>query len=98
LNLVRNGIDAAGEGGTVRLDVKPASGGGLDVVVSDNGPGVPEAQREQIFQPFFTTRADGTGLGLVVAREIAREHGGDVVVDDSDLGGAAFIVRLPARA
>jgi len=97
LNLVRNGIDAAGEGGTVRLDVKPAQSGGLDVVVSDNGPGVPPAQREQIFAPFFTTRKDGTGLGLVVAREIAREHGGDVVVDDSDLGGAAFIVHLPVR-
>jgi signal transduction histidine kinase len=97
LNLVRNGIDAAGEGGTVRLDVRSAVDGGLDVVVSDNGPGVPFAQREQIFAPFFTTRKDGTGLGLVVAREIAREHGGDVMVDDSDLGGAAFIVHLPAR-
>ena len=97
LNLVRNGIDAAGEGGTVRLDVRPAQRGGLDVVVSDNGPGVPLAQREQIFAPFFTTRTDGTGLGLVVAREIAREHGGDVAVDDSDLGGAAFIVHLPVR-
>lgn len=99
LNLVRNAIEAAGDGGTVRLSVRPSQPDpGVDVVVEDNGDGVPAADRERIFSPFFTTKKDGTGLGLVVAREIAREHGGDVVVDDSDLGGAAFVVHLPVRA
>jgi C4-dicarboxylate-specific signal transduction histidine kinase len=65
------------------------------VIVEDNGPGVVETCREQIFSPFFTTKAEGTGLGLVVAREIVREHGGDLTVGDSALGGAAFQLRLP---
>jgi signal transduction histidine kinase len=96
LNLVRNGIDACGHNGTVRLVVKTAADSGLDVVVSDNGPGVDPEKRARLFSPFFTTKKDGTGLGLVVAREIVREHGGELTVTDAELGGAAFTVHLPA--
>ncbi len=128
LNLLRNGLEAAGKGGTVRVsarrraaatapgtEVASADAGsstgaaagdagrsdaadGVELVVEDNGPGVPPASRDRIFSPFFTTKKDGTGLGLVVAREIAREHGGDLVVADGSLGGAAFVVSLPAAA
>jgi PAS domain S-box-containing protein len=99
LNLLRNAVDAAGSGGTVRISARAHDLGGHErgvwVIVEDNGPGVVETCREQIFSPFFTTKAEGTGLGLVVAREIVREHGGDLTVGDSALGGAAFQLRLP---
>jgi signal transduction histidine kinase len=106
LNLLRNGLEAAGKGGTVRVSArrnaaKADDGGedaGVELVIEDNGPGVPLASREKIFSPFFTTKKEGTGLGLVVAREIAREHGGELVVADGALGGAAFVVMLPAAA
>ena len=100
LNLLRNGLEAAGKGGTVRVSARRRAQGddddGVELVIEDNGPGVPAASREKIFSPFFTTKKEGTGLGLVVAREIAREHGGDLVVADGALGGAAFVVTLPA--
>ncbi len=64
--------------------------------VADNGPGVPAAAREQIFQPFFTTKADGlgTGLGLSVSQAIVREHGGSLVLENTT-GGACFMLGLP---
>ncbi len=97
LNLLRNAVDAAGSGGTVRISARADSAhhDGVCVVVEDNGPGIPEPDREHIFSPFFTTKSEGTGLGLVVAREIVREHGGDLTVGTSSLGGAAFMLRLP---
>jgi len=110
LNLLRNGLEAAGKGGTVRVSARRLDGArdageddgsdgeGVELVVEDNGPGVPAASRDQIFSPFFTTKKEGTGLGLVVAREIAREHGGDLIVTDGALGGAAFLVTLPAAS
>ncbi len=97
LNLVKNAIEAASPGGTVRVSVRRGDDNNVAVTVEDNGKGVPKAQRDQIFSPFFTTKQDGTGLGLVVAREIAREHGGDLDVSDSTLGGAAFTLTLPAQ-
>jgi signal transduction histidine kinase len=95
LNLVRNAVDAVGRGGTVKVSVYADDLDHVAVDVDDNGPGVVATDREQIFSPFFTSKKEGTGLGLVVAREIAREHGGDVSVGDSALGGATFRLRLP---
>ena len=101
LNLLRNGADAASNGGTVRISVSRSvvsevvDHDGVSVVVEDNGPGIPADVRDRLFSPFFTTKKDGTGLGLVVAREIAREHGGDIAVTTSSLGGAAFVIELP---
>jgi nitrogen fixation/metabolism regulation signal transduction histidine kinase len=97
LNLVKNAVDAVGRGGTVKVSVFADDADHVAVDVADNGPGVDVDVREQIFSPFFTSKKEGTGLGLVVAREIAREHGGDVSVGDSDLGGAAFRLRLPVK-
>ncbi len=64
--------------------------------VEDNGPGVDSSQKERIFDPFFTTRDDGTGLGLAVCARIVSVHHGDLRVAHSELGGASFIVQLPA--
>ncbi|MDO5624681.1 MAG: sensor histidine kinase N-terminal domain-containing protein [Pseudomonadota bacterium] len=85
---------------TVRLRVAPP-GGGIAIEVEDNGPGVPEAERELVFQPFYRalgTNVDGTGLGLPIVREIAAQHGAEVSVHDAHPGqqppGARFVVRF----
>jgi PAS domain S-box-containing protein len=72
-------------------------GAWIEIRVADNGPGVHESIRGKIFDPFFTTRApnEGTGLGLPIAFDIVREHGGTLEVAESDTGGACFVVRLP---
>ena len=67
----------------------------LRIEVGDNGPGIPESERERIFEPFYTTRADGTGLGLAIVHQIVETHGGSLRVGKSELGGAAFILTLP---
>jgi len=71
------------------------SGDTIRITVIDNGPGVPEENREKIFEPFFTSRADGTGLGLAIVRQIVAEHEGEITVNNSPLGGARFDVYLP---
>lgn len=90
LNLVQNALQAAPPEGQVRLTLAPGC-----LVVEDDGEGVDPAQAEQIFQPFFTTRAQGTGLGLALARRAARAHGGELSVDRGPLGGARFTLTLP---
>jgi two-component system osmolarity sensor histidine kinase EnvZ len=70
-------------------------GGWAQVTVDDDGPGIPAAQREEAFRPFATLSAGGTGLGLAIARDIARAHGGDIVLEESPLGGLRARVRLP---
>ncbi len=64
--------------------------------VSDRGPGVPEEVRAKLFEPFFTTRPDGTGLGLAVVQQIAKAHGGRVALGETHAHGARFELRLPA--
>jgi len=71
------------------------SGDHLVLRVSDSGAGVPETDRAQLFEPFFTTRAEGTGLGLATVRRVLDNQRGAVVVGDSSLGGARFVVTLP---
>ncbi|MGE0282410.1 MAG: ATP-binding protein [Rhizobiaceae bacterium] len=76
--------------------------GWLEVTVDDNGPGIPEDRREEVFKPFFrldearNLDASGTGLGLAIARDIARSHGGDITLSDSEMGGLKATVRVPA--
>ena len=76
--------------------------GSLTVTVDDDGPGIPAESREDVFKPFVrldearNLDASGTGLGLSIARDIARSHGGDIMLDDSPLGGLRAVVRVPA--
>jgi signal transduction histidine kinase/HAMP domain-containing protein len=95
LNLLRNALEAAGRGGTVRLSVQPFEGGAR-LCVDDSGVGLDDAQKAKLFEPFFTTKPQGTGLGLTLAQQIIREHGGKLSAHDSDLGGARFVIDLPA--
>ncbi|MBX3185567.1 MAG: HAMP domain-containing histidine kinase [Labilithrix sp.] len=98
-NLLDNAVRHSPVGGTVRLRARPA-GDEVEIVVADDGPGVPPADRERVFEPFFRGAAErrrerGSGLGLAIVREIARGHGGEVCVEGSDGEGARFRVRLP---
>jgi two-component system NtrC family sensor kinase len=98
MNLIDNAIRAVGASGRVEIRGRRE---GEDFVfeVGDSGPGVPEGRRRWIFEPFATTRAsDGTGLGLYIARKVVIDHGGDISVSTSQLGGALFRVRIPAAA
>ena len=97
LGLLSNAADAVPRGGEVRLDAR-AGEGVVEIGVADSGPGVPEALRGRVFEPFFTTRDKGTGLGLAVARQIVEAHAGHIDVGERPGGGALFRISLPAAA
>jgi signal transduction histidine kinase len=94
-NLILNAIQSTPAGGCVRLSVRD-DGAKVRLHVADTGPGVPEDLREHLFEPFVTGRADGTGLGLVIVREIVRAHGGEARLLPSACG-ALFEIELPWR-
>ncbi|MBD0274695.1 MAG: two-component sensor histidine kinase, partial [Acetobacteraceae bacterium] len=76
----------------------PGGGGGAfwaQVTVDDDGPGIPAAERESAFRPFRSGAPGGTGLGLAIARDIVRAHGGDLMLEESPLGGLRARLRLP---
>jgi signal transduction histidine kinase len=95
LNLGQNALHAMPNGGTLDVAIGQA-GEWVDIAVADRGPGVPEAEREHIFLPFVTTKADGLGLGLAIVKRIVEEHGGSVSCQNRVDGGAVFRVRLRA--
>jgi two-component system sensor histidine kinase FlrB len=94
LNLITNGLQAAGPAAALRLDFR-ISGLHAELRVSDNGPGVPPGLRNRIFEPFFTSRTNGTGLGLAVVKSVACAHGGEVHIESNQPQGAIFVMRLP---
>ena len=95
-NLLDNAVRHAPPGGRVELHILRAASGALVLRVTDNGPGVPVELRDHLFEPFATGRAEGTGLGLALVREIALAHGGDVRFSPQDTG-ACFELELPWR-
>jgi signal transduction histidine kinase len=102
VNLVSNALQAPARRGPVRVRIGTVAGEDDDeetvtIEVADDGLGVPEDQRQRVFTPFYSTRPSGTGLGLAVVRSSAQAHGGDVVLTETDGGGATFTVRLPCR-
>lgn len=93
-NLASNAIAAAPDGGVVRFRATVDGDSRPTVAVDDSGPGVPAELQERVFEPFFTTRDGGTGLGLDIVRHIVSDCGGELTLSDSDLGGASFQVAL----
>ena len=99
LNLVLNALDAMADTPQhlrrLSICVRPAKAGHVDVVVSDFGHGLPVDREERVFESFFTTKPEGMGLGLSIARSIVQAHGGVVLANNAAEGGAIFTVRLP---
>jgi len=97
LNLLLNAGQALGGRGRVTVCVTRTDGQ-ASIQVQDNGPGIPEALREQVFEPFFTTKARGGGLGLAIARRTAEIHGGAVTLTCPASGGTVVTLTLPGGA
>ncbi len=79
----------------ISLLMKQSCSDMIDIVITDNGPGIDETIKERIFEPFFTTKSSGTGLGLAVVKAICQGHHGDIWVENTSVKGTSFVVRLP---
>ncbi|TRZ96698.1 MAG: two-component sensor histidine kinase, partial [Deltaproteobacteria bacterium] len=96
VNLVGNAIDAMPNGGTLSVSAGFRTDGRYSVVVEDTGIGIPAEERERIFEPYFTTKESGLGLGLVLTKKIIDAHGGEIFVDSTHGTGTRIEVALPA--
>jgi signal transduction histidine kinase len=100
LNILRNASEAVDEGGEVTIAVSKTgdgSGKNVRVEISDNGPGIPEKERENIFEPFYTMKASGFGLGLANAKKIVEQHNGSSRVVRKEGAGACFEILIPCE-
>jgi two-component system, NtrC family, nitrogen regulation sensor histidine kinase NtrY len=106
INLVDNAVEALGGSAatkrpdgqtpTIVVDTRHDAGNGVArIVVSDNGPGIPAADRDKLFMPYYSTKQRGSGLGLAIVRRIVAEHGGSIEVEDNVPSGTVFTIDLP---
>ena len=96
LNLILNACQAMGDaGGKLLLSCSASNGSQLQLRVEDTGPGIPAAKLTKIFDPFYTTKATGTGLGLFVSQRIVKSHGGTIEVASTEGRGTCFTIHLP---
>ncbi|AKQ67057.1 sensor histidine kinase [Myxococcus hansupus] len=100
INLVQNAVEAMPQGRVGRVEVSAEDGGGGAFIlrVSDNGMGIPESMQERIFEPLFSTKPAGTGLGLSVVASTVRQHGGTLRVESREGEGSSFTLCLPSNS
>jgi signal transduction histidine kinase len=96
LNLVLNSIDAMPDGGELVITSYDGHKG-FELEIADSGPGLSDEQKRRAFEPFYSTKQNGTGLGLAVVYHVAEAHGGTVTATNCPEGGAAFTIRIPRR-
>src|SRR5690606_24755287 len=101
-NLFKNAIEAVGASSKPQSDIETrviqdTDGDWIELVVDDNGPGLPAEFGDRWFEPYTTSKSHGTGLGLAVVKKIAEEHGGSVRAANRAEGGAEFVLRLPVE-
>jgi signal transduction histidine kinase len=94
VNLLQNSAQAAGRQVVVRIASSVADGR-AEVRVRDDGPGIPDAVRARLFEPYFTTRTAGTGLGLAICRRIVEQCGGAIRLESTGSSGTVFCIELP---
>jgi len=97
-NLLVNAAYFSDTDQAIEVTGRPWGADGYEIAVSDQGPGIAPEDQSKIFEPFFTKRAGGSGLGLSVCLSIARAHGGTILVEDNPRGGATFRVRVPGAS
>jgi signal transduction histidine kinase len=98
MNLVVNALEALAEtegDRRIRICTERGPGATAQISVEDTGPGLPPTLQREVFKPFFTTKAQGMGMGLSIARSILQAHGGRLFVDDARRAGARFTLTLP---
>jgi signal transduction histidine kinase len=99
LNILTNAIQAMPRGGQIRVSAAitklPQGAESLQLHFADTGPGIPRAEREKVFAPFYSTKATGFGLGLAISKKIIEDHAGQVFVTDSHKPGTDLVVQLP---
>ena len=96
LNIFINALQAMPDGGQIILQVR-AKTDVLEVIIADQGGGVPQEVLEKVWDPFFTTKDKGTGLGLGIVKNIVDAHGGSIFIENASDGGARFIIHLPLQ-
>ena len=95
VNLVANAVDAMPHGGTLKVTAGPRGDGRYSIVVGDTGVGIEEKDRERIFEPYFTTKESGLGLGLILTKKIVDAHGGEILVSSEPGKGTRIEICLP---
>jgi len=98
VNLLTNARDALNGTGQIDISVRLDARSAIHIAIADNGPGIPDYQREQIFEPYFSTKEKGTGLGLAIVRHNAEIYGGKVAVESALGKGSTFTLTFPAKA
>ena len=97
MNLLENALQAVGERGWIRVALRADGGRRVVIEVRDSGPGVDPEIRDRIFEPFFSTKTSGSGLGLALVKKIAEDHGGGVALESGGREGTRAILWLPAE-
>ena len=96
INLVDNAVEAMERKGRIVVETeRDQANNVVRIVVADNGPGIPAAEREKLFLPYYSTKRRGSGLGLAIVRRIIAEHGGSIEVGDNEPRGTRFTIELP---
>ncbi len=93
-NLLRNAAEAMGGRGAIEVRVT-GDGRGMAITIADHGPGIPQELQQRVFEPYFTTKRDGTGLGLALVRQTLEAHGGTITAGETPGGGATFSIVFP---
>ncbi|MEO2016198.1 MAG: ATP-binding protein [Fuerstiella sp.] len=96
-NLIVNANQALNDGGEISVELDQ-NGNDAIIAVRDTGPGVSDEHRDQLFEPLFTTKAKGTGLGLTICRQLIERHGGSIELQANAGAGASFLIRLPQHS
>jgi two-component system sensor histidine kinase HydH len=94
LNVVKNAIQAMSDGGTIRI-AADIDGRNVIMKVNDNGHGISQEEMSRVFEPFYTTKARGTGLGLALCRKIIEEHGGKIIMQSVVGEGTSVTISIP---
>jgi signal transduction histidine kinase len=101
INLIENACEAMERGGSIAIreeeDMHQSMGKVVVIRISDSGPGIPEDIQDKIFQPFFSTKEEGTGLGMSIAVRIIEEHGGNLDFISTEGIGTTFAITLPVK-